>query len=128
MSRDKVKVLKNPKGNDTSVLFTGENRNDDFEFTVKKAGVIQDISSFTIKIILKPLRESDDSDAITTPSIITGVLSDPTNGKFKIPWTTTTITAEQHQAFLVIYQEVGGTPDKQIMAQLFVDTEDSGVD
>ena len=128
MPGDAIKVLRAPKKNEKAVLYTGVNRNDDFEFTVKKAGVVQDISSFTIKAILKPSEKSDDADAITNPLIISGVLSDPTNGKFKIPWTTTEITTKQHQAFLVIYREVGGTPDKQIMSQFHIDTINSGVD
>lgn len=126
MPSDKIEVLRNPKKNEKAVLFTGTNRNDDYEFTVKKAGVVQDISSFTIKAILKPNRGSDDADAITTPLIIPTSLSDPTNGKFTLNWTATAINTAQHQAFLVIYREVSS--DKQIMKQLFVDTQDSGVD
>jgi len=126
MPSDRINILRTPKKNEKAVLFTGTNRNDDFEFTVKKAGVVQDISSFTIKAILKPTRDSADSTAITTPLIITTTLSDPTNGKFKLDWTATIINTAQHQAFLVIYREI--TADKQIMAQFFVDTEKSGVD
>ncbi len=126
MPSDRINVLRTPKKNEKAVLFIGTNRNDDFEFTVKKAGAVQDITSFVIKAILKPNRNSDDSDAITTPLIIPTSLSDPTNGKFTLNWTATAINTAQHQAFLVIYRDI--TSDKQIMAQFFVDTEDSGVD
>jgi len=120
-----VIILRTTK-NKTAKLYAGDSRNDDFEFTVKQDGVVVDITSWVIEAVLKPTIEDADTAAITTPTKLTGALSDPSNGKFTLPFSTTTITTTKHQAFLVIWRLLSAK--KQIKAQFLVEVLPSGTD
>ena len=125
MSGQPIDILRTPK-NQIAKLYDGDSRNVDFEFTVKQAGSAIDISDWVIKAVLKSNIEDADSEAITTPLTLTGTLSDPTNGKFTLPFSTTTINSTAHQAVLIIWRLL--STKKQIKGQFYIEVFASGTD
>ena len=118
--------LKTKKGNHLD-LFNGDSRNSDMTFILKdeNADAI-DITSWTIKAILKEALDDPDAAAMTGGAAIDGTVTDGPNGTFTLPWSTTTITGDEQGAALIIYRVASGK--NLIQKQYKVDVWKSGLD
>jgi len=87
-------------------IYDGDGTNPDLTFTIKdEDGVILDISTFTILLVIKEkLKSSADVVAPITGTFVT----DGTDGQIEFAFATVNITANFKNAYLTLYRLVAG--------------------